>query len=231
MVALLGGADEVIVRAVHALGQGLEPRHRALGELLRRDVLLRGRLQHLDAVLVGTGEEVHVVAIVPLETRNRVGRDQLVGKSDMRRAIGIGDGRGQVVARLVERRAGFFGGLKLLSLFGLLGFASCLGGLKLLSLFGLLGLASCLGGFKLLALFRFLGLASCFGGLKLLSLFRFLGLANCLGGLGLLSLFRFLGLASCLGGLKLLALFRFLGLANCFGGLKLLSLFGLLGLA
>src|SRR6266571_581890 len=210
MVALLGGADEIVVRAVHALGQGLEPRHGALRELLRRDVLLRGRLQHLDAVLVGTGEEVHVVAIVPLETRNRVGRDQLVGKSDMRRAIGIGDGRGQVVARLVERRAGFFGGLKLLSLFGLLGLASCCDGVRLLSLFGLLGLASCCDGLRLLSLFGLLGLASCLGGLRLLSPFGLLGFASCLGGLKLLSLFGLLGLASCLGGFKLLALFRFL---------------------
>ena len=65
----------------------------AVGQLARRDALARGRLQHLDAVLVGAGQEEDVVAVEPLEAGDRVGRDRLIGMADMRRAIRIGDGR------------------------------------------------------------------------------------------------------------------------------------------
>src|SRR4029453_19621570 len=41
MVTLLGGADEVIVRAVHAFDHGLKTRHGAIDQLARRDLLLR----------------------------------------------------------------------------------------------------------------------------------------------------------------------------------------------
>ena len=57
-----------------------------------RELLLRRGLQHLDAVLVGAGEEEHVVAVEPHEAGDRVGGDRLVGVADMRRAVGIGDG-------------------------------------------------------------------------------------------------------------------------------------------
>ncbi len=46
---------------------GLEARHVALDQLARRQVFLGRRLQHLDAVLVGAGEEEHVAAIEPLK--------------------------------------------------------------------------------------------------------------------------------------------------------------------
>src|SRR5262249_1715897 len=161
------------------------------GELLRRDVLLRGRLQHLDAVLVGAGEEVNIVAIEPLETRNRVSRDQLVGESDMRCSIGVGDGRGQVVA-LVNCRArlvGFltrrFGRLGFLRLLSLLGLAGCFSRFSLASLLGVLGLARLFRRLGLLRLLSFFGLAGCFS--------RF-SLAGLLGVLGFARLFRRLDL-------------------------------------
>src|SRR6478609_5942970 len=105
MMALLGGADEVIVGAVEPLHHLLEKRHVALHQLPRRELFLRRGLQHLDAVLVGAGEEEHVVAVEPHEAGDRVGGDRLVGVADMRRAIGIGDGGSDVIAGLVGHRS------------------------------------------------------------------------------------------------------------------------------
>ena len=104
MVALLGRADERIIRAVHPLDHGLEARHVALDQLARRELLAHRGLLHLLAVLVGTGEEEHVVAVEPHEAGDGIGGDRLIGVADMRRAIGIGNGRGQVVAGLVSHR-------------------------------------------------------------------------------------------------------------------------------
>ena len=90
-MARLGRADEVVV------GEAEQPRHLAkalgvaVGELARRQALLGGRLLHLEAVLVGAGEEEHVLAVEPLEARDGVGRNRLVGVADVRLAVGIGD--------------------------------------------------------------------------------------------------------------------------------------------
>ena len=105
MVALFGGSDEYVVRAVEPLHHGLEARHVAFDQLRRGELLLRRSLQHFDAVLVGTGDEEHVVAVEPHETRDGIGRDRLVGMADMGRAIGIGDGRGEIIAGLVGHRS------------------------------------------------------------------------------------------------------------------------------
>ena len=75
---------------------GLEARHVALDQFPRRQLLLGGGLQHLAAVLVGAGEEEHVMAVEPHEAGDRVGGDRFVGVADMRRAVGIGDRRGDV---------------------------------------------------------------------------------------------------------------------------------------
>ena len=74
----------------------------AVGEFLDRDAFLFRRLLHLQAVLVRAGHEEDVVAVQPLEPRHRVGGDDLVGVADVRHAVGVADGRGDV-----ER--GFFG--------------------------------------------------------------------------------------------------------------------------
>src|ERR1700730_1503324 len=105
MVALFGGSDEYVVRAVESLHHGLETRHVAFDQLRWGELLLRRSLQHFDAVLIGTGDEEHVVAVEPHETRDCIGRDRLVGMADMGRAIGIGDGRGEIIAGLVGHRS------------------------------------------------------------------------------------------------------------------------------
>ncbi len=58
---------------------------------------LRRGLQHLDAVLVGAGEEEHVAAVEPHEAGDRIGGDRFVGVADMRRAVRIGDRGGDVI--------------------------------------------------------------------------------------------------------------------------------------
>src|SRR5712691_5186017 len=63
----------------------------------RRDALPRGGLQHLDAVLVGAGQEKDLVAVEPHEAGDGIGRDHLVGKADMRGAVRVGDGGRQII--------------------------------------------------------------------------------------------------------------------------------------
>ena len=89
------------------------PALRAASSATGRPSLCRG-LHHLLAVLVGAGQEEHVLAVEPLKARQRIGRDRLIGVADMRHAVRIGD-RGRdvedVAARrrvpAVRRRAGF----------------------------------------------------------------------------------------------------------------------------
>ena len=97
MVTRFGGADEIVVRALEPFHHGLEARHVALDQLPRRQVLLVRRLQHLDAVLVGAGEEEHVAAVEPGKTGDGVGGDRLIGVADMRRAVGIRNRGGDVI--------------------------------------------------------------------------------------------------------------------------------------
>ena len=96
VVARLGGADEIVVGGAERLGHRAEDRRVAVGKLLRRDAFLLGRLLHLQAVLVGAGQEEDVLAVEPLEARQRVGGDDLIGMADMRLAVRIEDRRGEV---------------------------------------------------------------------------------------------------------------------------------------
>ena len=52
---------------------------------------------HLEAVLVGAGQEADVEAVEPLEPGDRVGGDVLVGMPDVRVAVGVRDRGGDVV--------------------------------------------------------------------------------------------------------------------------------------
>ena len=99
VVARLGGADEVVVRQAEQPGHLAEALGVAVGQLARRQALLGGRLLHLQPVLVGAGEEIDVLAVEALKARDGIGGDRLVGVADMRLAVGIGDGRGDVELR------------------------------------------------------------------------------------------------------------------------------------
>src|SRR5690606_16357411 len=95
-MTLLRGADEVIMRSIEHLGHTLELGRVAVGELARRKAFLTGRLQHLDAVLVRPGKEHHFLAIEALKPGQRVRCDQLICMTDMRTAVRIGNGGGDV---------------------------------------------------------------------------------------------------------------------------------------
>ena len=56
---------------------------------MRRQAVTRRSLLHLDAVLVGAGQEIDIVAVEPHEARNRIGRQRLVGMADMRCPVGV----------------------------------------------------------------------------------------------------------------------------------------------
>jgi hypothetical protein len=109
VVARLGGADEVVVRAVEGGHHALKQRCHLLDETGGRLALLLRRLLDLLAVLVGAGEEQNVIAVEPLEAGQRIGGERLVGLADVRGAIGIGDGR-RYEERLVGHRTCVFCG-------------------------------------------------------------------------------------------------------------------------
>jgi hypothetical protein len=93
----LAGADETVEGNVQPLIHLLEAPRVAGGEVDRRQAFgLRG-LNHLQAMLVGAGQEEHVLAVEPREARNRIGRDRLIGVADMRLAVRVRDRRGDGV--------------------------------------------------------------------------------------------------------------------------------------
>ena len=102
LVALLGGADEVIVGAVERPDHGLKFRRHFIDELFGRLALFLGRLDDLLAVFVHPGEEHNVITVQPLEAGQRVGGQGLVGVADVRRAIGIGNGGGDIELALAH---------------------------------------------------------------------------------------------------------------------------------
>jgi hypothetical protein len=77
-VAGLGGADEVVVGDVQPLPRVGELGGDLVGERLRRLAGGVGGLLDLEAVLVGAGEELHVVAQQPVPARERVADDRRV---------------------------------------------------------------------------------------------------------------------------------------------------------
>ena len=75
-----------------------------VGEFGDSHALASRGLDHLLAVLVGAGQEEHVLAVEPLKARQRIGRDRLIGVADMRHAVRIGD-RGRDVEGVARAAA------------------------------------------------------------------------------------------------------------------------------
>ena len=97
MMLFFSRADETIERNVQALVHLLEPAGVARSEIGRRHSFgLRG-LNHLLTMLVGAGEEEHILAIEARKTRQRIGRDRLISVADMRCAVRVGDGGRDIV--------------------------------------------------------------------------------------------------------------------------------------
>ncbi|MEY9682014.1 hypothetical protein ABIF13_002788 [Bradyrhizobium elkanii] len=101
----LRGADEAVERDVEALVHLLEARRVAGREIVGRHSLAGRGLDHLLSVLVGAGQEEHVLAVEPLEARQCVGRDRLIGVADMRLTVRISD-RGRDVEHVAAIRGG-----------------------------------------------------------------------------------------------------------------------------
>ncbi len=97
VVVGIGRPDEPVERDVELLLQPLEHIGVAPRQLLGRNPKCGGRLGHLLPVDVGAGQVADVEAVQPLEPRDRVRGDVFVGMPDVRVAVGIGDGRRDVV--------------------------------------------------------------------------------------------------------------------------------------
>ncbi len=106
MMARLGRADEIVIGDVQRLVHGAEALRVALAQLGRADALPCGGLLHLQPVLVDAGQEKHIIAVQPLETRDGVRRDRLIGVADMRIAIRIGNGGGNIEGRFFRHDFG-----------------------------------------------------------------------------------------------------------------------------
>ena len=96
VVAGLRGAHDVVGSRVEHIAHALELGGGAVGELLGRDAVPRRRLLHLLPMLVHARDEEHLAPVQPHEALDGVGGDALIGVADMRRAIGVGDGGGDV---------------------------------------------------------------------------------------------------------------------------------------
>jgi hypothetical protein len=70
---------------------------------LRRDAFARCRLLHLLAMLVHAGDEEYVITVQPLEAGDGIGGDAFIGVANVRRAVGIGNGRSDVKFRFGHR--------------------------------------------------------------------------------------------------------------------------------
>ena len=98
-VVVVGGADEPVVGDVHQLPQVLHPLlpgDDAVHERLGGDAGLLGLVLNLLAVLVGAGEEHHVVALEPLVPGHGVGGHGAVGVADVELVRGVVDGGGDI---------------------------------------------------------------------------------------------------------------------------------------
>ena len=103
LVLLVGGADEEVVGDVERGRHLAEARGVAVGELLRRDALRVRRVGDRLPVLVGPGEEEHVLAALAHVAGEHVGGDRLVGVPHVRRAVHVRDRGGDVEGHAAGR--------------------------------------------------------------------------------------------------------------------------------
>ncbi len=98
LVARLGGADEVVVGDVQALPGVGEQRGDRVDELLRRLPGGLGGLLDLEAVLVGAGDVLDVLAEQPVPAGERVADDRGVRVAEVRLGVDVVDRGGDVEA-------------------------------------------------------------------------------------------------------------------------------------
>ena len=83
LVALLSGADEIIIGNAQAAPEFLKASNNLVHIRLRRHACFLCLLLYLLAVLIGAGQEKHVIPRQALETRNRIRQGRAVGMTDM----------------------------------------------------------------------------------------------------------------------------------------------------
>ena len=91
-MVIVGGADEAVVGDVHQLPEILHATFAGndfVHELLGGDAGGLGLLLDLLAVLVGAGEEHHVIALQPLVAGDHVGGHGAVGVADVQIVRGV----------------------------------------------------------------------------------------------------------------------------------------------
>ena len=96
LVTRFGRTDIIVVRYVKIAEHALKDRGNLVDEDLGFNATLEGGLLDLLAVLVKTGEKVHLTAAHAHMARDHVGEDFLIGVAEVRRTVGIVDGRGDV---------------------------------------------------------------------------------------------------------------------------------------
>ena len=104
-VALVRGADEVVVVHIHQFPQVFDACHDLVHIGLRGHALGLGLALDLLAVLVRAGEEVGVIAFQLFEAGGGVGGDAAIGVADVQVVAGVVNRRGDVVLFLVFHEA------------------------------------------------------------------------------------------------------------------------------
>jgi len=95
-VARLRGADEVVVGDAEFLKRLLKRPRVLIGPLLRGQSLLRGGIHDFGRVLIGAGQEEHVIALQPVIPRENVGDGGGIDVPDVGPVIDVVDRRGDV---------------------------------------------------------------------------------------------------------------------------------------
>ena len=101
-MVIVGGADEAVIADVHGLPQVLDGSHDLVHVLFRGHALGGGLVLDLLAVLVGAGQEQHVLALGAVVAGQRVAGHGGVAVADVQLVAGIVDGGGDVKSFLVH---------------------------------------------------------------------------------------------------------------------------------
>ena len=96
MMALFAGTHECCIRNIKFVAHISEIRRHFISKLECFPSGCTRCLHHFKPMLVGTRDEAHIASLQTLKPRNRVGCDSLIGVADMRLAIRVRDGRGNI---------------------------------------------------------------------------------------------------------------------------------------
>ena len=107
-MVVVGGADETVIGNVHQLPQvqnAALAQHDVIHILLGGATGLLGLVLDLLAVLIGAGEEAHIVALQSLETSHGIGCHGAVGVADVQLGRGVVDGGCNVIITLRHKNS------------------------------------------------------------------------------------------------------------------------------